>query len=328
MGLNILLFIVMIIGGVHLLEPTVGDIAAWGGNYKPYTLGGQWWRLITSTFIHVGILHLLLNMYALYQAGIYLEPMLGKARFTVAYLCTGVLASVCSIWWQGDESVSAGASGAIFGLYGVFLALLSTRLIPKALRNALLQSIGIFVVYNLLYGARSEAVDNAAHIGGLISGLVIGYIYYFSFKKASFRPALAMGLAVTATVAITIGYLKDSDSSVLAYQQKIEQVFELEKEALRPFKEANDDNTKLLKGLEKVAKKKWQQAKNIMEETQEYDLNKATSRQRDLLAEYVDLRIKHTSLAIRSLKGDETVNEELQEITDEIESIVNKMKDE
>jgi len=327
MGLNIVLFIIMIISGVHLMEPTVGDIADWGGNYKPYTISGEWWRLITSTFIHVGIIHLLLNMYALYQAGIYLEPMLGRAMFTVAYLCTGVLASVCSIWWRGDESVSAGASGAVFGLYGVFLALLSTNLIPKALRNSLLQSIAIFIIYNLLYGAKSEAVDNAAHIGGFISGLIFGYAYFFSFKKPGFKPAMAIGLVAVITVAITIGYLKDADSSVLAYQRKIEQVSVLEEEALRPYNESNNDDSALLQGLETVSSKKWKQARDIMEETEQYDLNEGMARHRTLLTEYVDLRNKHTELAIRALKGDESVNNELQEVNGQIESTLNKMKE-
>src|SRR5690606_1205960 len=104
--------------------------------------------------------------------------------------------------------VSAGASGAIFGLYGVFLALLTTKMIPAQIRNALLQSIGVFVVYNLVYGMKS-GVDNAAHIGGLVSGLVIGYLFYFSGKnkEQSLRfvslPLLLLIIAGT----VAMGYL-------------------------------------------------------------------------------------------------------------------------
>ena len=136
-----------------------------------------------------------------------------------------------------------------------------------------------------------------------------------------------MGLAAALTVAITIGYLKDGNSSALVYQQKIEKVFELEEAALKPFREGNEDNNVMLENLEKISRKKWQQAQDIMEETQEYDLDENTARHRELLTEYVELRNKHTALAIRSLKGDENVNSELQEVTDQIESTLDKLKE-
>ena len=172
----------MVAIGVSLISPTGEDIINWGGNFSPYTTSGDWWRLITCVFVHIGIIHLLFNMYALYTIGVYLEPMLGKTKYIVAYLCTGVFASLVSLWWHETPVASAGASGAIFGMYGLFLALLSTNLIPKQVRSQLLQSIGIFVFYNLVYGMRS-GVDNAAHIGGLVSGLMIGYIYYLQLQK-------------------------------------------------------------------------------------------------------------------------------------------------
>ena len=172
-GINVLVFLAMVVAGVGIFEPTVGDLAKWGGNFKPYTTSGDWWRLLPSVFVHAGLLHLAFNMYALLMIGLYLEPMLGKWRYAAAYLCAGIISSIASIWWHDKQIVSVGASGAIFGLYGVFLALLSTRLIPHKMRKSLLQSIGIFIVFNLAYGAGSKGVDNAAHIGGLLSGLLI-----------------------------------------------------------------------------------------------------------------------------------------------------------
>lgn len=163
-AINVLVFIAMVASGVSLISPTGEEIVNWGGNFSPYTTSGDWWRLITCVFVHIGIIHLLFNMYALYTIGAYLEPMLGKTKYIVAYLCTGVFASLVSLWWHKTPVASAGASGAIFGMYGLFLALLSTNLIPKQVRKQLLQSIGIFVFYNLVYGMKSN-VDNAAHIG-------------------------------------------------------------------------------------------------------------------------------------------------------------------
>lgn len=144
--LNILIFAVMAISGVHLFMPSTESLLLWGANFRPMTLEDEWWRLFTSTFIHIGIFHLLMNMYALVYIGLLLEPYLGKARFLSAYLIAGIAGSVASLFWN-ELTVSAGASGAIFGIYGVFVALLTTKLIEKSARKSLLISIGIFVIY-------------------------------------------------------------------------------------------------------------------------------------------------------------------------------------
>ncbi|HET9744198.1 MAG TPA: rhomboid family intramembrane serine protease, partial [Chitinophagaceae bacterium] len=181
-AINIAVFILMAIDGAGVFDADGYTHVRWGSNYTALTLSGDWWRLITCMFIHFGIIHLAMNTYALYMAGIYLEPMLGKTRFIGAYLCTGVIASIASLWWHSEGVNSAGASGAIFGMYGVFLALLFTNLIPKQIRGALLQSIGVFVVFNLIFGMKA-GVDNAAHVGGLVSGIIIGFVFYPMLKK-------------------------------------------------------------------------------------------------------------------------------------------------
>ena len=148
-NINILIFIVMILSGVHFLLPENQSLLEWGANFRPLTLAGQWWRLFSAIFLHIGILHLLLNMYALLYIGLLLEPYLGKTRFIAAYFISGIAASVTSLWWH-DLIISAGASGAIFGMYGVFLALLTTNLLDKSVKKALLASIAVFVGYNIL----------------------------------------------------------------------------------------------------------------------------------------------------------------------------------
>ncbi|NGX38628.1 MAG: Rhomboid protease GluP [Chlamydiae bacterium] len=179
-AINIAFFALMMVSGVSLFAPTTTDIFLWGGSFGEAILLGQWWRLFTCMFIHIGVMHLVMNMYSLFYIGSYLEPLLGKTRFLVAYLATGLIASLMSFWWHLHSGiVGAGASGAIFGMFGVFLAFLTTKLIPKVARDALLKNIGIFVAYNLLYGLR-QGVDNSAHIGGLLSGIVIGYLLYFT----------------------------------------------------------------------------------------------------------------------------------------------------
>ena len=182
MVLNIVVFALMAFDGAGIFEPNGLVHIRWGSNFSPLTLSGDWWRLLSATFIHFGIIHLAMNMYCLYTIGVYLEPMLGKVKYAAAYLCTGILASLVSLWWHTEPANSAGASGAVFGLYGLFLALLTTDLIPKSVRTSLLQSIGIFIVFNLVYGMKG-GVDNAAHVGGLVSGFVIGYLYVLNIRK-------------------------------------------------------------------------------------------------------------------------------------------------
>ncbi len=181
LDLNILIFILMTIGGADIMSPGNEILLNLGANFRPMTLEGEWWRLFTNCFLHIGIIHLVMNMYALLYIGVLLEPHLGRTRFICAYLLSGIAASIASIWWH-DMTISAGASGAIFGMYGVFLAMLTTNLIEKTARKSLLTSIGVFVVYNLINGLKG-GIDNAAHLGGLISGLFIGYAFIPSLKK-------------------------------------------------------------------------------------------------------------------------------------------------
>lgn len=178
--INLLVFIAMACSGLGFLSFTSGDLLTWGGNFRPLILQGQYWRLITNMFLHGGLMHLLLNMYGLMFVGIFLEPLLGLKKYTTIYLVTGVLASLASIWWH-PANVSIGASGAIFGMYGTFLALLTTNLFPAQFKKPFLLSTSIFVVYNLLFGL-TGGIDNAAHIGGLLSGILAGYILYPSLK--------------------------------------------------------------------------------------------------------------------------------------------------
>lgn len=324
-GLNMLVFVVMVAAGVHFFEPKIVDLINWGADYKPLTTGGEWWRLFTSMFIHIGIVHLLFNMYALFQAGNYLEPMLGRSRFVVAYLCTGVLASLCSMWWHGDEIISAGASGAIFGLYGMFLALLTTKLIPQSVRRGLLQSIGVFVVYNLVRGAGSTGVDNSAHLGGLISGLLIGYLYFFTFRKKAFRPAFAMGIVIAATVLLSFAFLQYSHQDGTLYSKKVDEVLQLQDKAMAPFKSYTSD-ADLLSKLSRVSHVEWAKAKAMMAETDKYKLSEAMSNHRRLLKEYIDLRIRYNDLSIIALQGREKVDTELEALGKQINEKVAQME--
>lgn len=180
-NLNLIVFIAMVVAGFGFVSFKGDDLLRWGANFKPVTTDGQWWRLLTNTFMHGGLMHILANMYGLLFVGIFLEPLLGKTKYLIIYLTTGILASVASIWWY-DATVSVGASGAIFGLYGFFLATLLLKVFPPDFGKAFLTSTLVFVGFNLLMGF-TGGIDNAAHIGGLLSGFVIGLVMSRQLKQ-------------------------------------------------------------------------------------------------------------------------------------------------
>jgi membrane associated rhomboid family serine protease len=171
----------MVIAGLGLVSFKGIDLLHWGANYRPSIANGQWWRLLTSIFLHGGLMHLAANMLGLLFVGIFLEPLLGKTKYAAIYVGTGIIASATSIWWY-TATISVGASGAIFGLYGLFLALMLLKVFPKDFSKIFLVSTSVFVGYNLLMGF-AGGIDNAAHMGGLISGFIIGLFLSPSLKR-------------------------------------------------------------------------------------------------------------------------------------------------
>jgi rhomboid protease GluP len=176
LDLNILVFLLMIFSGIHIISPNGIELLQWGANRRLETTGGEWWRLLTSMFLHGGIMHLFLNIYGLVIAAIFVEPLLGRKKYFILYFLSGLCGSLASIWWY-PNTISVGASGAIFGLYGAILGLLLTNAFPKEGKKGIFMMIGIYVGINLLWGL-TGGIDNAAHIGGLLSGAIIGIILY------------------------------------------------------------------------------------------------------------------------------------------------------
>lgn len=175
LGVNVAVFIAMTLGGVSPLDPTGQELVHWGANFGPYTIGGQWWRLLTCVFVHIGITHIALNMWCLWGLGRLAESVYDRWTFGAIYLITGVAASVASLAWN-PLGVSAGASGAIFGIAGALIAAfyLGNFSLPKTVVSGLLTSVLKFAGYNLVLGYFLGRTDNAAHVGGLVSGLILG----------------------------------------------------------------------------------------------------------------------------------------------------------
>ena len=206
-GLNVLVFIAMVATGVSPFSPTVADLLRWGADFGPLTTQGEWWRLLTGTFVHVGLLHILLNMWVLATAGPLVERMLGNVGFLVMYLVAGLVGSVASLFWN-PLLVSAGASGAIFGVYGALLGLLlrSHGSIPtQALAQLRNSGLG-FLGFNLIFGIMQPNIDSAAHVGGLVGGFLCGVVLRQPFTLAAragrpWRNVAAAALGVCLVVA-------------------------------------------------------------------------------------------------------------------------------
>ena len=192
-ALNVLVFLIMVLRGVPLFDPTADSVLKWGADYGPLTLHGQWWRMLVSTFLHFGLIHLLFNMYVLFNIGLFMEVLAGRVPFVALYLVCGLGASATSLAWH-PSTVSAGASGAIFGLYGALLGYLTRHRgsIPAESLVAQRKGALTFIGYNLLFGLR-PGVDMSAHLGGLATGFLLG-LFLIQPPSTSISPSGSTGL--------------------------------------------------------------------------------------------------------------------------------------
>ena len=174
---NVLVFGAAGLAGAGLLVPNAEVLQAWGTNFGPLTTDGQWWRLITSMFLHFGVFHLALNMWALYVGGRLAERLFGSWAFALLYFAAGIAGSLGSLIWNPAVN-SAGASGAIFGVYGAMLAFFLRKhsAIPPAIISQQRWSGITFIGFNLMNGLSHAGIDNAAHIGGLGVGFLMGLV--------------------------------------------------------------------------------------------------------------------------------------------------------
>ncbi len=174
--INIAVFLVMAIMGVSITAPTPADLIHWGADFGPLVTQGQWWRMLTAAFVHVGLLHLAFNMWALLNGGVFVERLFGNTRFFTVCLLSAVGGNLASVAWQ-PHTVAAGASGAIFGIFGALIAflLVQHKSIPPAAAASLGRNALAFVGYNVLFGLNPTShIDMAAHLGGLLTGLLAG----------------------------------------------------------------------------------------------------------------------------------------------------------
>ncbi|MBR8537793.1 rhomboid family intramembrane serine protease [Carboxylicivirga sediminis] len=329
--LNILIYVVMVLMGVHPVEPSIEALIDWGGNLRELTLVDEQWRLLSSTFLHGGIFHLLLNMYALLFIGKEIETQIGSSKFLFAYLFTGVLASVASVAIN-DNIVSVGASGAIFGMYGVLISLLLLKAIelPQETRKNFVTSVFSFVGYNLAFGFTKEGIDNAAHIGGLVSGLIIGAAYYVTNNKTHGTKAV-MTTSTLAVVLLIAALPVIIPNQLGKYNVLMNQFVETEEKALSFSNlQSNAGDDTYFRVITEEGIPNWKKCLSIVKQLDSIDdLPADYKEQNALLKRYCQYRLESFELMAKTI-SEETYqyNELLQNYNKTIEFIVQKLQGE
>ena len=203
--INVLLFLFAVTLGVSALKPASADMIAWGANVAGLTLNGESWRLLTSMFLHIGLLHIAFNMYMLYVFGPLVEERFGSARFTLVYFLSGLFGSLASAEWhvvQNQIVVAAGASGALMGISGAYVGHWLVARNRAGMQEEmdvrpLAQTIGL----NLVLGFINPGVDNACHLGGLISGVALGAAFALgSFERSALKRFVASAIITLASL--------------------------------------------------------------------------------------------------------------------------------
>lgn len=210
-ALNVIVWLGSVAGGAGLLSPGGAELLALGGNRLAETRV-QPWRLMSATVLHAGLMHLALNMWALWDTGRVAERFYGNLQFLVLYVAAGLAGSIASLYFSGQAAVSVGASGGIFGVVGALLAAIWLRpgTLPAPLLRPLRSSLLIYVGVSLLLGFTVGGVDNAAHLGGLVAGIAFAALIE---SRPGWAAAPARGWLRLALAIIAMGLC-----SVLAWQ--------------------------------------------------------------------------------------------------------------
>jgi membrane associated rhomboid family serine protease len=209
-GINVGVFVLMCLAGGFAVTSVDPEVLRGFGAKQNNLIAEQheYWRLITSIFIHIGFIHLFLNNYALWIIGREIEQIYGSARFVVLYLLTGVIGSLGSYVFN-PQATSAGASGAIFGLFGVMatFAFKYRREIPQTLSREIRRRVLPIIAINLVFGFSVRIVDNAAHIGGLLSGVALALAVPYMRPTERITPLLWRALQTVCLVVILVSFV-------------------------------------------------------------------------------------------------------------------------
>ncbi|MFT3719207.1 rhomboid family intramembrane serine protease [Pseudorhodoferax sp.] len=229
---NVLVWAMTVAAGLSPWRPGTAELFRWGANTaSAVVLDGQWWRLLTAAFLHGGLVHLSFNMLGLWEAGKQLCRLLGNGQFLLVYLASALAGGTASLHWAAQNTVSVGASGAVFGVLGALLAASwhYRALVPATNRRRLWAGLSFFIGYSLLHGFMQRNVDNAAHVGGLAGGLLLGLVLLAPIDRRASparRRRRAAGATALSLLALAYGVLatplpRGWQSQVYAAQERL-----------------------------------------------------------------------------------------------------------
>lgn len=202
---NIIVFLALMLSGASLFQVDAPTLYNFGGlvNYDSMSNNGELIRIVTSLFVHGGLIHLLLNLYSLYIIGPQLESFFGKTKFLLIYLGSGIVGNLFSMLFQGDYVVSVGASGAIFGLLG---ALLYFGYHYRVYLSGVIKSQIIpLIILNLFIGFSLSGINNVAHIGGLLGGYLTAKAVGVKYKSTTLD--IVNGIIMLTILLVFLGYM-------------------------------------------------------------------------------------------------------------------------
>ncbi len=314
LALNLLVFIWMMMQGADLMRPAHQILIDSGSNFGPLTLNGESWRLLSSAFVHIGIIHIAVNMLALWNLGRFIERAFGTAIFLVIYLGSALLGSLLSVFMNPVIN-SAGASGAICGLGGALLAFCLRRraelpsLLVKGLRNNALQFIGL----TALIGFGIPGIDNFAHLGGFLGGLLLGAIGSLPLEAAARNAEFPRRMALTLISAILllgaaagVGIKLSNGTQVARFIKDFEAFNAQANEVLKKLTDKGDRSIEIAVALE-LEKTSLPRAQELLGRCEKLlpELSAANNKYLASLQRYLVNREKELQLRIRALRNND-----------------------
>lgn len=340
LALNLGVFVAFGASGGGFDKANAERLVAWGSNFGPLTAGGEWWRLFTAMFLHGGLVHLAVNMYTLYDVGRFTERLYGSFAFLILYVLSGLLGSAASLWWNPSVN-SVGASGALFGVLGASLVFMLDRRngVPMGVMKVHAISLSVFVVYGIANGLAQTNIDNAAHLGGLLGGLLVGFALSRPLGSIAPMPLARAAAGIAICTAAIVGLAVVTPNTRATY--------EAEKSFLADLKRFPQEEKALLARLNEVLAKArqpgpldpqlaaragsvaagWQQAQQRFEAYRIEPPSRLAPLHSDMLA-YVDVRRRAAVAVQRAMQNPAEAKERVQEfnrLVKEGDAIVTRM---
>lgn len=313
-AVNAVVFVLMVIDSGAIFAPDGKTLIDWGANFGPLTLDGQWRRLLTCTFVHIGLIHIGLNMWVLWDVGQLVERLTGNVGFLLLYLLSGLFGSLASVYWNSNV-LSAGASGAVFGAFGGLMGFVLLRgdSIPKSILGRLRASGSSFLFYNLIFGLAIPGIDMAAHAGGFVSGFVCGLVLSQPLDRVTLLTRtwrnMVMAVLGTASLAAALSQAPvapvDFPSRALAFSTVEKQALDTYNEAVGEYRNGRLSEDEFARTIETQVLPPWRAAR---QEFDQIDVQRVAADSRESLAKlkrYLLLREQAWEALAAGLKGND-----------------------